>query len=135
METVTPGEAAGAKLRGLYHSNQVAAFDFSERRIVFAGRIMNCIRRAFDALGTSSATQEVIFWNLQVTRSLWLNDIVERPEEFIDGLKAIYGEAGAAVFEYMFTKEIEREFNISAALDEEGRMKKGFVDLLRLVAP
>jgi hypothetical protein len=134
METVIPiAKEVGTSLRGLYHSNQVAAFDYSERRAVFADRIMNCIARAFGALGASSATQEIIFWNLHVTRSLWRNEIVDKPAEFIEGLKAIYGDAGVAVFEYLLTREIKREFSLKA-FEEEAPRTRGFVDLLHLAA-
>ncbi len=135
METVTPIEKEqGHSAGGLYHANQVAAFDYSERQAAFAARIMNCMSRAFDAIGASSATQEIIFWNLHVTRNLGRNEIMDKPTEFIEGLKAIYGEAGVGVFEYMMTREIKREFGHTAAFEKEPAKARDLADMLHLVA-
>src|SRR5579864_290004 len=119
METVRTVEKREGNTGRLYHADLVAALDYSERQAAFAARIMNCVTRAFDAMGASSATQEVVFWNLQVTRNLGRNEIIDKPSEFIEGLKAIYGEAGVVVFEYQMTKEIKREFALTAAFDKE----------------
>jgi len=135
METVRPVAKERARnTGGLYHANQVAAFDYSERQAAFAARIMKCVGRAFDALGASSATQEIIFWNLYVTRNLERDEIMDRPAEFIEGLKAIYGEAGEVVFEYMMTKEIKGEFGLTSAFDKEPIKARNLADLLHLVA-
>src|SRR5271170_2727716 len=104
---------------GLYHSNQVAAFDYSERQAVFAARIKDCISRSFHAIGAGSQTQEIIYWNLYVTRNFERDDIVNKPNEFLEGVKAIYGEAGIKVFEYILTREIKAEFGITAEFDGE----------------
>jgi len=95
---------------------------------------LKCVGRAFDAIGASSTTQDVIFWNLHVTRNLRRDAIVEKPLEFIEGLKAIYGEAGVVVFEYKMTKEIKEEFGLTAEFDKEPIKAKDLADLLRLVA-
>jgi hypothetical protein len=135
METVTPGEMEGERRVGrLRHAKQVPAFDYSERQAAFAARVLNCIGRTFDAIGASSATQEVIFWNLYVTRNLGRDKIVDKPLEFIEGLKAIYGEAGVVVFEYKMTKEIKEEFGLTAEFDKEPIKPRDLADLLRLVA-
>jgi len=112
----------------------VAASDYSERQAAFAARIMNCVSRAFDAIGASSATQEIVFWNLYVTRNLGRNEIIDKPTEFIEGLKNIYGEAGVVVFEYTMTKEIKSEFGLTAAFDKEPIKARDLADLLHLVA-
>ena len=78
-----------------------------------AARIANCLGRAFHAIGASPATQEVIYWNLYITRNIGRNDIMDNPVEFIAGVKAIYGEAGIVVFDYMLRREIKREFGLS----------------------
>jgi hypothetical protein len=119
---------------GLYHANQVAAFEYSERQDSFAGRIMSCVSRAFDAIGASSQTQEIIFWKLHETQNLERKEIIDRPAEFIEGLKSVYGEAGVVVFEYMATREIKREFGIAAVFEKEPIKAEGLVDLLRLVS-
>jgi hypothetical protein len=134
METVRPVEKREGNIGGLYHANLVAALDYSERQAAFAARVMNCVTRAFDAIGASSATQEVVFWNLQVTRNLARNEIIDKPSEFIEGLKAIYGEAGVVVLEYEMTKEIKREFGLTAAFDKEPTKARNLPDLLHLVA-
>jgi hypothetical protein len=135
MEVVRPVEKKReSDTGGLYHANVVVAFDYSERQAAFAVRIMNCVTRAFDAIGASSATQEVVFWNLHVTRNLGRNEIIDKPSEFIEGLKAIYGEAGVVVFEYEMTKEIKREFGLTAAFDKEPAKARNLPDLLHLVA-
>jgi hypothetical protein len=134
MEAVRPREKRGSDTGVLYRPDLVSAFDYSERQAAFAARIMNCVTRAFDAMGASSATQEVVFWNLQVTRGLERNEIIDKPSEFIEGLKAIYGEAGVVVFEYEMTKEIKREFGLTAAFDKEPAKARNLPDLLHLVA-
>lgn len=135
METVTPTmKERGSDAGGLFHANQVAAFDYSERQSALAARVMGCARRAFDAIGASSSTQEIIFWNLYVTRGFKRDELVDKPAEFIDGLKAIYGEAGEVVFEYMMTREIKREFGLTSAWDKEPVQARSLVDLLHTVA-
>jgi hypothetical protein len=130
METVT--RIAGEQ-RGLY-SNQLAAFDYSERQSAFAARIMNCISRAFDAIGAGSQTQELVYWNLHITKNIKRNEIVDKPSEFIEGLQTIYGEAGVVVFQSMITREIRREFRLTSALDQERTKGKNLADLLQFLA-
>lgn len=133
-ETATEVAKEGRRRAGgLHHANQVAAFDYSERQAAFVARILNCISRAFHAIGASSQTLEVIYWNLYVTRNLGRDDIVNKPAEFIEGVKAIYGEAGTAVFEYMMEKEIKREFGITAAFDKEPIKARSASDLVSLI--
>ncbi len=131
METVTP---IAKQQRALYHSNQIAAFDQSERRDAAAGRILSCVGRAFDAIGASSQTQEIIFWNLYMTKNVARNEIMEKPNDFIEGLQGIYGEAGTVVFEFMLTREIKREFSLSAAFEKEPAKPRNLADLLHLIA-
>ena len=131
METVTP---VANEENGLYHSNQIAAFDYSERQAAYVARIMDCLSRAFYAIGASSHTQEVVFWNLFVTKNIGRNEIIRKPAEFIEGLQAIYGEAGMVVFGSMMRREIKREFSPTPALDEEHLQGKSLTDLLQLLA-
>lgn len=122
------------KSGGLHHANQVAAFDYSERQAAFAIRIKNCISRAFHATGAGPQTEEVIYWNLYITRNLGRDEIVNKPTEFIDGVKVIYGEAGIRVFEYMLAREIKKEFGITAEFDKESIQEKSASDLISLIA-
>ncbi len=134
METATPVGSGLKRQNGLYHSNQVAAFDYSERHAALAARITGCVSRAFYAIGAGSATEEVVYWNLYMTRDVGRNEIADKPAEFIEGLRAIYGEAGTVVFEYMLKREIKREFGLTAAFDDEPVKARDVADLIHLVA-
>ena len=134
METATPAEREGGRRAGgLHHANQVEAFAYSERQAALAARVLKCASRTFEAIGAGPATQEVIFWNLYVTRNLGRDEIADKPSEFVEGLKAIYGEAGMVVFEYKMIKEIKLEFGLAAELDKQPK-GRGLEDVLRLVA-
>jgi len=106
---------------GLFSSNQVAAFDYAERRAALAARIAACASRAFQAIGAGSATQELVYWNVSMAKNIGRNQIADNPQEFIEAIRAIYGEAGTAVFEYMLGREIRREFNLTFPLFEMER--------------
>jgi hypothetical protein len=135
MEAATPVANEGrGNTGGLYHANQVAAFDYSERQATFSARVLKCIVRAFDATGTSSITQETIFWKLQTSRNIARDEIIDKPAEFLEGLKTIFGEAGVVVFEYMMTREIKREFGLTAKFDKEPIKARDLADLLHLIA-
>jgi len=103
---------------GLFQSNQVSSFDYAERRAAMAAKISACVARSFHAIGASAATQEIIYWNLSVTKNLGRNEVATRPEDFIAGLRDIYGESGTKVFEYMLSREIRREFNLTLPILE-----------------
>jgi hypothetical protein len=130
VETATVGTP---EKKGLYHANLVAEYDYSERRAALAERVMNCIGRAFHDIGAGPEMQDTIFWNLQMTKDIGLTEIIDEPEEFIAGLQGIYGAAGTAVFEYMLSREIRREFG----LDGQGASSvktRDVCQLLHLVA-
>lgn len=133
METAT-SDGAGERGAAGPHANQVAAFGYSERKAAFAARILKCACRAFHDIGASPAMQEIIFWNLYVTRDLDRDEIAERPTDFIEGLEAIYGGAAVVVFEYMMTRALKNEFGLGAAFDKETVKASGFADLLHLLA-
>lgn len=135
MESTTVARDEDGRPTGsLFHSNQIAAFQYSEAREAFASRVTNCISRAFEAIGASTATQQLIFWNLSVTNNLGQGEVASKPTQFIEGLRAIYGEAAMVVYEYKLMKEIRKEFGLT-----EDEMKfiegHGFADVLRLVEP
>ena len=116
METATSfWNEEGRRASPLYHSNQVAAFDSSEVRATFASRVAECACRALDAIGTSTAQQQVIFWNLYMTVNVGRNEIADKPERFIEGLTAIYGEAVMVVYEYKLLNEMRKEFGLTDA--------------------
>jgi hypothetical protein len=129
-ETETPTEKRNL---GLHHSNEVAAFKQSEQRAAVAARITDCVVRAFHAIGASSLTQEIIFWNLYMTKNVGRNEVMDRPAEFIEGLRGIYGEAGTSIFESMLRREIKREFGAFAVFDNKDAEERSTLDLIRLV--
>jgi hypothetical protein len=131
IETTTP---IAKEQKGLYHSNLVAVFDLSERREAFVARFANCVSRAFYAIGSSSETQEIVYWNLLITKNIRKSEIIDNPEEFFEGLQTIYGDVGVSVFEYMLRREIGREFDLTAALELEAIKEGSTADLVHLIA-
>jgi hypothetical protein len=92
------------------------------------------VSRAFHAIGSSSETQEIIYWNLLMTMNVRRGEILEKPEQFIEGVRAIYGEAGTVVFEHLLRREIGREFELTSALELEAINQRSTSDLLHLIA-
>lgn len=122
------------KTTDMPRADTVAAFDHPERRAALAARIKDCISGAFYAIGAGAQTQELIYWNLYVTGNLGRDEVLDKPAEFIEGVKAIYGEAGVKVFEYMLIRELKKEFGVTAELDEESAKENNAVsDLIRLI--
>jgi hypothetical protein len=119
--------------RGLYHSNLVAAFDSSERREALVRRFSNCVSRAFVAMSSSSEAQQSVYWNLLVNAGIRQDEIFDKPVEFIEGLRGIYGHAGTSVFEYMLTREIAHEFDLAAAVGKEILEDRTVAELVRLI--
>jgi hypothetical protein len=78
------------------------------RREVFAGRMLVCVDRAFEAVGTGPIMKDYVFWSL----SLDVDDIVDRPERLMDALREVRGEAWAAVYEYKLVREVMKEFEL-----------------------
>ena len=99
-----------------------------------SAKVKNCVSRAFHAIGAGAQTQDLIYWNLYVTGNLGRDDILDKPAEFSEGVKAIYGEAGIKVFEYMLVRELKREFGVAAEFDKGSIQEKSASDLLRLIA-
>lgn len=113
---------------------QIAALDY-ERRSAIAVRMMECVSQAFHAIGAGAQTQELIYWNLSMTGNLGRDDVLDKPAEFIEGVKAIYGEAGIKVFEYMLIRELKKEFGVTDEFEKESAQEKNTVpELLRLIA-
>ena len=59
--------------------------------------------------------EDFVYWRL----SLELNDLVENPHRFVQALEAIFGEAGAAVYEYKLVEEVQKEFNLIHTVGKE----------------
>jgi hypothetical protein len=107
--TASKGQFPGS----LFHSNQIASFDYVDRHTTFATKIRDCVIRAFSVIGTSATMQQVILWNLSVTKKVGLDEVADKPAEFMDGLRALIGSAGADVFEHMLVRDVRREFGIT----------------------
>lgn len=118
---------------GFFLSNQTESFEYQGRQEDATSRVANCLSRAFDAIGASSYTQQMVYWKLSTARMIGPNDILRRPGEFMDGIREIYGEAGTVVFEYMLTREIVREFGLGSELGT-GAKARDILGLLQLVA-
>lgn len=114
-------------------SDPMEALDSSERHAVLAARITECADRAFRSIGLGSV-QDVIYWNLLVTRNVERDEIIDKPREFIEGLQAINGEAWTVVFEYMLRREIRSEFGLTSEFDTEPIKETSTPDLLHLIA-
>jgi hypothetical protein len=98
-------------------------------RKAFASRVTKCVCDAFEAIGVSSATQQIVFWNLSVTSHVDKGDIARRPTQFIEGLRAIFGEAAVVVYEYKLKVELAKEFGFTE--DEKREVEGGgFADAL-----
>src|SRR5439155_4186066 len=109
------------------------AFDSSERREALVSRFTSCVSRAFHAMGSGAEAQQVVYWNLLVTTNIRQNEILDKPEEFVEGLRGIYGEAGTSVFEFMLRREVVREFDLVAAVGSEILEERSISDLVRLL--
>lgn len=136
METLRPSIAGHglAGTAGLFRSNNLAAFDLSECRAALVAQVATCISRAFEAIGAGSQTQEIVFWKLYVARNIGRNEIVDKPAEFIEGIRDIYGDAGAVVFEYKLAKEMRREFGIAHSFENDPAKRRDFAQLVRQAA-
>ena len=96
-------------------STRTIGGSYTERRTVFAKRMMDCMSKAFHAVGTGPLMEDYIYWRL----SLRLDDVVERPQRFIESLKAVFGEAGASLYEHRLVEEVRREFGVLQATGKE----------------
>lgn len=80
----------------------------TERRSAFAARMLACVDRAFQAVGTGPIMKDYLFYSL----SLDIDDVVDRPEKLMDALREARGEAWAAVYEYKLVREVMKEFEL-----------------------
>lgn len=86
----------------------------------FEAKMLDCVSNAFQAVGTGPLMEDYIYWRL----SLGLDDVVRRPQRFIEALKSVFGEAGAAVYEYKLVSEIQKEFELVQAPVKEGQARR-----------
>lgn len=123
-------EQVGKFPGALFRSNQIAAFENAGNHVTFSTKVRDCVVRAFYAIGSSASMQQVIIWNLSINSKVGLDEVADKPTEFMEGMRTIFGEAGADVFEYMLLKEIKREFGVSAFPTENGRSLAGALQIL-----
>jgi hypothetical protein len=69
-----------------------------------------------------------------MTKNVRRSEVLDKPEEFVDGLRAIYGEAGTVVFEHLLRREVVREFDLAAVSGVEPLEVTSTSDLLHLIA-
>jgi hypothetical protein len=125
---------SGPKEKKVLYRSKLAAFEPSEGRDAFVARVMKCVTRAFEAIDSSAESQEIIYWNLRMTKNLRREEIIDKWDVFIEGLQGIFGVAGASVFEVMLRRQLKREFDLTAE-STEGPMKEETIsDLLRSIA-
>ena len=107
------GGTENAQLSGaLFSSSRIVSFDSPEKTITFATKVRDCVLRALDAIGSSRTMRQAILWNLLATKKIGLAEVADEPTEFMEGIRAIFGEAGADVFEFMLVREVKREFGL-----------------------
>jgi len=79
--------------------------------------VADSVCRVLDARCGKPA-REAIFWNLSMTKSIGLGQVVSGPQQFIESLAAIYGDR-TDVFEQAMVEELRKEFG----LEWEGRFE------------
>jgi hypothetical protein len=114
----------------LFSSNQIASFAYSDDRVSFSTKVSDCVVRALDAIGSSATMQQVIFWNLSEIQKVGPGEVADKPTEFMEGIRAIFGEAGADVFEFMLIRQIKREFGLAGTRSRE---RKSLAEVLQFV--
>jgi hypothetical protein len=82
-----------------------------ETQSALVARVVESVLRAFDSI--SPAIASVTLWNMTVTQRLGFTDIVDRPAQFIEGIRAIYSAPQARIIEAKLVKEIQREFGLA----------------------
>jgi hypothetical protein len=87
-----------------------AALDYDKRRGSLDERILACVGRALESIGGPGT--QIVFWNLSVTQNLRRNDVVDRPLQFIEGLREILGEKVARTLEVAIIEEVRAEFGL-----------------------
>jgi len=129
METATSIGEREAEL----HSDQVSTLEKSGLLEATAARVADCVVRAFNAIGASPQTQEIVFWNIYVVKNVGRKEVIDKAAEFVEGVRGIYGEVGTVVFESMLKRELRREFGPTNELVNENAEERSVSDLVRLI--
>src|ERR1700730_2465248 len=82
-------------------------------------RVFNSVFRVLRTIVGEQAG-ESIFWNLQMTRGLSRDDIPERPAQFVEGIRGIFGDEATKMMEIAMAKELQKEFGLESSDGEEG---------------
>ena len=115
-ESEQDSRSDGQPSEGFLHLDLLSEIQRIQAKDPLAARVARCVSAAFDAMGISPVSRQLILWNLLVARKLGLEEIVDRPADFIEGMRALWGGAAASVFEHKLMKEIKREFSLEANL-------------------
>jgi hypothetical protein len=132
MESTAASQGKSQLSGSLFHSNQIAAFYYADRHVTFATKVRDCVVRTFARVGTSATMQQAILWNLSVSKMVGLDEVADKPTEFMEGLRALIGQAGADVFEYMLIREVRREFGVKVC--PESSEQRALAAVLQSVA-
>jgi len=84
-------------------------------------RIANCVSKGLDVFGKNVGL--VVYHKLLKDCGMVPDDIVAKPDEFIECVQRMFGPAGAKVIETQLVRAIREDFGLSA--------EKSFVDVVR----
>ena len=107
-----------ARVEGTAKSEKRAALGYDQRRDGFDERILGCVGRALESVGGLGT--QIVFWNLSMTQNLKRDDIVDRPLQFMEGLREILGEKVARTLEAAIVEEVQAEFGLGPREGSEG---------------
>jgi len=77
--------------------------------------VIECVDRAMDVLGQES--KKVLYYHLEKGFGVRRSDIVDRPQEFVNALRSIFG-TGAYVLEKAIVKEIQMASDVFIESDD-----------------
>jgi bifunctional DNA-binding transcriptional regulator/antitoxin component of YhaV-PrlF toxin-antitoxin module len=73
-------------------------------------KIQNCVEKGFEFLDESAKIS--VFWHLENDFGITKDSIIEKPDEFVNALRGIFGD-GSIILEKKISKEICNTFAIS----------------------
>ena len=76
-------------------------------------RVLDCVVSALSST-VGRLAGEAVFWNLS------RDDIAERPDQLIEGLKTMFGRGSASIIEDAMTKALRKDFGLPSSIDGEG---------------
>lgn len=121
----------GEHFQEFFSSSMTAEIQRIEVQDALAARVAKCVSAAFDAMGISPASQQLILWNVSAAKKLRLEEVVDRPADFVDGLRTLWGGAAASVFEHKLMKEVKREFDLESRLNKVALTLQTLPELLQ----